>query len=58
MIDNDRWYESFGEIVNKLNQAPITRTELGKTVEVIYLRMHKEAERDAREQRNKEQHHE
>jgi hypothetical protein len=58
MIDNDRWYESLGENINKLAQAYITAEEKGKVFERIYLNIVREAERDAREQRNKEQYHE
>jgi hypothetical protein len=56
MINNDRWYESFGETVKKMANVPITDIELGKTMEIIYQRIVKEAERDSRETFNREQH--
>ena len=59
MINNDRWYESFGETVKKMavviSNVPITDRELGKTMEIIYMRIVKEAERDSRETFNQEQ---
>lgn len=58
MIDNDRWYESLGENVNNLAKTNLHPIEKGRMIEVMYTRFLKEAERDAREQRNKEQHHE
>jgi hypothetical protein len=58
MIDNDKWYESLGENVNNLAQTYLHPIEKGRMIEVLYKRFLKEAERDAREQRNKEQYHE
>ena len=52
---NDRWRESFGETARRLVQAPITNQELGKALEIMYMRMEQESMRDAREEVNRTQ---
>ena len=52
---NDKWYESLGEVVNRLAQTYITPIEKGKVIEKMYQQMIKEDERDAREEVNKAQ---
>lgn len=52
-LDNDRWYESLGEAVDRVAKSPLTPIEKGKVLEGIYRVMMSEAERDAREERNK-----
>ena len=54
-LDNDRWYESLGEALERVNKTPLTSTEKGKLLENIYVVMQMEAERDAREEANKAQ---
>lgn len=55
MIDNDRWYESLGEAVNRLAQTYISAIEKGKVIERIYIQTEREAERDSRESFNQQQ---
>lgn len=52
---DDRNVESFGETVRRivLSVPNTTNSNLGQLVENIYLRFQGEAERDAREARNK-----
>lgn len=52
---DDRNVESFGETVRRivLSVPNTTNSNLGQLVENIYLRFQREAERDAREARNK-----
>jgi hypothetical protein len=52
---DDRNVESFGEAVRRivLSVPNTTNSNLGQLVENIYLRFQGEAERDAREARNK-----
>lgn len=47
--------EAFGDAVRNLHKYLPTETseEIGKLVENVYLRFQREAERDAREARNK-----
>ena len=52
-LNNDRWYESLGDAVNTLAQHYMPAVEKGRAIEHIYNRMMKEAERDAREEKNK-----
>ena len=52
---NERWHDSFGETARRLAQAPINNQELGKALEVMYLRMENESMRDAREEANRAQ---
>lgn len=54
---NDKWLEVFGETARRLANAPITNTELGKTLEVLFIRMEAESMRDAREEINRTQTH-
>ena len=52
---DDRNVDSFGEAVRRiiLSVPNTTNSNLGQLIENIYLRFQREAERDAREARNK-----
>ena len=52
-LENNKWYESLGEVVVRLGKSSLTPIEIGQTLENIYLMMVSEAERDAREEKNK-----
>jgi hypothetical protein len=54
-LDNDRWYESLGEAVNRIAQTYIDPVEKGRLIENIYVVMQIEAERDSRESFNRQQ---
>ena len=54
-LDNDRWYESLGEAVNRIAQTYIDPVEKGRLIENIYVVMQIEAERDSREMFNQQQ---
>jgi hypothetical protein len=52
---NERWLESFGETARRLAQSVINNQELGKALEIMYIRMEEESMRDAREEVNRAQ---
>lgn len=54
---NDKWLEVFAESARRLANAPITNMELGRTLEILYIRMEAESMRDAREEVNQAQTH-
>lgn len=49
----DKHYFRLGEILNKLAQSYMPSAEKGRLIEGYYLTLQKEAERDAREAKNK-----
>lgn len=52
---NEKWYETFGETIRRLAKSQLTNQELGKTAEIMYIRMDNESMRDAREEVNRAQ---
>jgi hypothetical protein len=52
-LNNEKWYEALGEVVERLAKAPLNNIERGLTLENIYNQMLNEVERDAREEKNK-----
>jgi hypothetical protein len=52
---NERWTETFGETARRLAQSAISNLELGKVLNVMYMRMEEESMRDAREEVNQAQ---
>ena len=52
-MNNEKLYQQFGMRLKALVKEARDNTSLGKTVEIMYLMLAKEAERDAREARNK-----
>jgi hypothetical protein len=55
---NERWTESFGETARRLAQSDLTNQELGKVLNLMYVRMEEESMRDSREEVNRGQTHE
>lgn len=52
---NERWTETFGETARRLAQSAISNLELGKVLNVMYMRMEEESMRDSREEVNQAQ---
>ena len=53
LLNNDKLYNNFGFRLKALVKDSRDNVSLAMTVEHIYLSLQKEAERDAREARNK-----